>query len=240
MSIKSNLRSRQGWLLGLLAAAALGGWAARSHAQNHSDSNSSPTKLTAFDQRALKQARQAVLEGRKTCRFDSFGDEEFWGGKLLLHQAIQGSQLGGVGAGISPNAALNLGLKVDVEALPPSLVHGIQAKQVNLDDPATTVALLKLNAVVGLKGIFTGNHLTSVGITCALCHSTVDNSFTFGVGHRLDGWANRDLDVGKIIAAAPDLSPFKARRRSVQWQGQVQRLPLRSTVDGSRLEPAQT
>jgi len=208
MSIKSNLRSRQGWLLGLLAAAALGGWAARSHAQNHSDSNSSPTKLTAFDQRALKQARQAVLEGRKTFRSDSFGDEEFWGGKLLLHQAIQGSQLGGVGAGISPNAALNLGLKVDVEALPPSLVHGIQAKQVNLDDPATTVALLKLNAVVGLKGIFTGNHLTSVGITCALCHSTVDNSFTFGVGHRLDGWANRDLDVGKIIAAAPDLSPF--------------------------------
>lgn len=204
MSIRSNLRAL---LPVLLVAAALGGTAASIHAQNN-PGDSASAKLQPFDARTLQQAKQAVLDGRRIFRFDSFGDEEFWGGRLLLHQAIEGSRLGGVGAGISANAALKLGLKVDVDALPPSVVHALQAKQVNLDDPATTVTLLKLNAVVGLKGVFTGNHLSAVGITCALCHSTVDNSFTFGVGHRLDGWANRDLDVGKIIAAAPDLSAF--------------------------------
>jgi hypothetical protein len=206
MFIHSHL-SRKTLLLALLTVAALGVCAARSRAQSN-DSNDATTKLNAFDYRALQQARQAVLDGRKTFRFDSFGDEEFWGGKLLLHQAIEGSRLGGIGAGISPNAAVNLGLKVDLDALPRSLVRNIEAKRVNLDDPAITVALLKLNAVVGLKGVFSGNQLSAVGITCALCHSTVDNSFIFGIGHRLDGWANRDLDVGKIIAAAPDLSAF--------------------------------
>jgi hypothetical protein len=206
MFIHSHL-SRKTLLLALLTVAALGVCAARSRAQSN-DSNDATTKLNAFDYRALQQARQAVLDGRKTFRFDSFGDEEFWGGKLLLHQAIEGSRLGGIGAGISPNAAVNLGLKVDLDALPRSLVRNIEAQRVNLDDPAITVALLKLNAVVGLKGVFSGNQLSAVGITCALCHSTVDNSFIFGIGHRLDGWANRDLDVGKIIAAAPDLSAF--------------------------------
>jgi hypothetical protein len=206
MFIHSHL-SRKTLLLALLTVAALGVCAARSRAQSN-DSNDATTKLNAFDYRALQQARQAVLDGRKTFRFDSFGDEEFWGGKLLLHQAIEGSRLGGIGAGISPNAAVNLGLKVDLDALPRSLVRNIEAKRVNLDDPAITVALLKLDAVVGLKGVFSGNQLSAVGITCALCHSTVDNSFIFGIGHRLDGWANRDLDVGKIIAAAPDLSAF--------------------------------
>jgi hypothetical protein len=208
MSLKSRLQSGatlfKGVLLTILSVAALSaGLAARIHAQNDS---SAVGKLSAFDELAVRQATRAVLDGRQTFRFDTFGDEDFWGGKLLLHEAIAGSQQGGVGAGISPNVALNLGLKVDVDALPPSLVFKLRAKQVNLDDPATTVALLKLNAVVGLKGVFTGNRLSSVGITCALCHSTVDNAFAFGVGHRLDGWANRDLDVGRIIAAAPDLS----------------------------------
>jgi hypothetical protein len=208
MSLKSRLQSGatlfKGVLLTMLSVAALSaGLAARIHAQNDS---SAVGKLSAFDELAVRQATRAVLDGRQTFRFDTFGDEDFWGGKLLLHEAIAGSQQGGVGAGISPNVALNLGLKVDVDALPPSLVFKLRAKQVNLDDPATTVALLKLNAVVGLKGVFTGNRLSSVGITCALCHSTVDNAFAFGVGHRLDGWANRDLDVGRIIAAAPDLS----------------------------------
>jgi hypothetical protein len=208
MSLKSRLQSGatlfKGVLLTMLSVAALSaGLAARIHAQNDS---SAVGKLSAFDELAVRQATRAVLDGRQTFRFDTFGDEDFWGGKLLLHEAIAGSQQGGVGTGISPNVALNLGLKVDVDALPPSLVFKLRAKQVNLDDPATTVALLKLNAVVGLKGVFTGNRLSSVGITCALCHSTVDNAFAFGVGHRLDGWANRDLDVGRIIAAAPDLS----------------------------------
>jgi len=208
MSLKSSLQSvstpLQGVLLTLLIAATLSaGWAVRVHAQNDS---SAAVRLQSFDQLAVQRATRAVLDGRRTFRFDTFGDEDFWGGKLRLHEAIEGSQLGGVGAGVSPNAALGLGLKVDVDALPPFLVLKLRAKQVNLDDPATTVALLKLNAVVGLKGVFAGNRLSSVGITCALCHSTVDNSFAFGVGHRLDGWANRDLAVGKIIAAAPDLS----------------------------------
>jgi hypothetical protein len=109
---------------------------------------------------------------------------------------------------VSPNAALALGLKVDAEALPPDVVAAIQAGQVNLDDPASTLVLLRADAVVGVKGFFTdGGALSSVGIRCALCHSTVDDSFAPGIGRRLDGWPNRDLDVGGIIASAPNLSP---------------------------------
>src|SRR6185437_17067077 len=101
----------------------------------------------------------------------------------------------------SPKTALAVGLKVDVDALPPQLVAALRAGRVNLDDPATTLALLKDNAVVGVTGFFTEQGtLRSVGIQCALCHSTVDNSFAPGIGHRLDGWANRDLDVGAIVA----------------------------------------
>jgi len=211
MSFKLPLRSVsplwKGVLLTALVTAALSvGWNVRVHAQNAAP-GSAAANLTPYDLLAIRQAGKSLLEGRQIFRFDTFSDEDFWGGKLLLHQAIEGSQLGGVGAGISPNAALGLGLKVDVSALPPGLVQKLRAKQVNLDDPATTVALLKLNAVVGLKGFFTGNRLSSIGITCALCHSTVDDSFAPGIGRRLDGWANRDLDVGKIIAAAPNLTP---------------------------------
>ena len=147
---------------------------------------------------------QTILEeGRNTFRFDTFGDEAFWGDALQLHQAIKGASLGGVGSGISPATALSLGLKVDVDALPQPLINQVKQGKVDLNNPATTVALLKLDAVVGLKGFFQGDNLNSIGITCAICHSTVDNSLAFGVGHRLDGWANRDLDVGKIVAAAP-------------------------------------
>src|SRR6185437_8856590 len=127
--------------------------------------------------------------------------------------AIEGERFGGVGPGISPNTALKLGLKVDVDALPGSVVAKLRAGRIDLDDPATTLLLLKLNAVVGLKGSFSSGQLTSVGITCALCHSTVDNSLAFGVGRRLDGWTNRDLNVGKIIGAAPDLTPFTSLLR---------------------------
>jgi hypothetical protein len=171
-------------------------------------SNASREKLRNFDAQIVANANKYLIEGRKTFRFDTFGDEAFWGGQLQLHQAIKGATLGGVGPGISPTTALTLGLKVDVDALPQPLINQLKQGKVNLNDPATTVALLRLNAVVGIKGFFQGNNLNSVGITCAICHSTVDNSLTFGIGHRLDGWANRDLDVGKIVAAAPNLSPF--------------------------------
>ena len=156
------------------------------------------------------QTADLIAEGRQIFRFDTFGDEDFWGGQLQLHQAIQGEQFGGVGPGVSPATALAVGLEVDVEALPRSLQRQIKRGKVDLNDPAVTLALLKLNAVVGVQGFFNENgSLSSIGITCALCHSTVDDSFAPGIGRRLDGWANRDLDVGAIVALSPDLSPFE-------------------------------
>jgi hypothetical protein len=155
----------------------------------------------------MDAARRLIDEGRATFRFETFGDEAFWGGALRLHDAIKGEALGGVGDGISPATALALGLKVDLDALPPELVAALVAGEVDLDDPATTLALLQLDAVVGVKGVFDeAGALVGAGIRCALCHSTVDDSLVPGIGHRLDGWAARDLDVGAIIAAAPDLS----------------------------------
>jgi hypothetical protein len=146
-------------------------------------------------------------QGRNIFRFETFGDQAFWGDKLKLHQAISGANGGGVGPGISPATAIALGLKVDVQALGRDLQDAIRNGRVNLDDPATTVALLKRNAVIGLTGYFNqSGQLSSVGIQCALCHSIVDNSFAPGIGRRLDGWPNRDLNVGAIVAAAPDLS----------------------------------
>jgi len=164
---------------------------------------------SAFDRLARENASRMVEEGRETFRFDTFGSEAFWGDQLKLHRAIAGANLGGVGPGLSPKAALALGLKVDEEALPVAVATAIQRGQVNLDDPATTLSLLKLDAVVGVKGHFdSAGRLASVGIQCALCHSTVDNAMTAGIGRRQDGWANRDLNVGAIIALAPDLSPL--------------------------------
>ncbi len=146
------------------------------------------------------RAVDAVSSGRRIFRHDTFGDESFWGGTLRLHEAI---------ATVSPKTALAVGLKVDSDALPRSLIEKIKKGQVDLDDPATTVALLKLNAVVGVKGhVDDNNRLVNIGIQCALCHSTVDNSVTEGIGRRRDGWPNRDLNVGAIVSLAPNLSPF--------------------------------
>ncbi|WP_374078678.1 hypothetical protein [Bdellovibrio bacteriovorus] len=154
-----------------------------------------------------KKSADMVTEGREIFRFDTFGSETFWGDKLRLHEAIMGEKNGGVGPGVSPKAALGVGLKVDVEMLPPQLVEDIKNGKVDLDDPNTTLALLKEDAVVGVKGIFNdAGHMTSIGIRCALCHSTVDNSLAPGIGRRLDGWANRTLNVGAIINLSPDLS----------------------------------
>jgi hypothetical protein len=147
-------------------------------------------------------------KGQEDFRFETFGDEAFWGDTLNLDAAIAGAANGGIGPGLSPNQALGLGLKVDVNALPGALLGQLRAGAVNLDDPAVTLALLQANAVVGVKGFFSSGVLSSVGIQCALCHSTVNDSFAPGIGSRLDGWANRDLNVGAIVAFAPDLSAF--------------------------------
>jgi hypothetical protein len=171
-----------------------------------------------------------VTLGRQTFRFDTFGDQAFWGDALKLHQAIEGSALGGVGPGVSPKLALTVGLKVDSDALPRNLLEQLQHGKVDLNDPSVTVALLKLNAVVGVTGIFdSAGALKSMGIQCALCHSTVDNSEpalcagviqpnpgTGCVGHRLDGWPNRDLNVGGIIALAPDLDSIASLLSTTQ------------------------
>ena len=149
-------------------------------------------------------ANDAALtaEGKTIFRQDTFGDETFWTDTLRMHEVIA--------TGVSPKTALSVGLKVDMDALPQAVSDAIKNGQVNLDDPATTVTLLKLGAVVGVIGqVDASNHLTRVGVTCALCHSTVDNAFTAGIGHRLDGWANRDLNVGAIIALSPALPADK-------------------------------
>src|SRR5918911_3162612 len=152
--------------------------------------------------------KQLFDEGKKIFRHDTFGSEAFWGDQLQLQLAILGEKQGGVGPGISPKAALMLGLKVDEGAMPKAAIEMIKKGSTDLDEPKTTLALLKANAVVGITGIFDGDRLTSIGIQCALCHSTVDDSLAPGIGHRLDGWPARDLDVGKIIALAPNLKPF--------------------------------
>jgi mono/diheme cytochrome c family protein/cytochrome c5 len=142
-------------------------------------------------------------EGRQIFRFDTFGDESKWTDTLRMHEVIS--------AAVDPTTALSVGLKVDAEALPASVVQGIQDGSVDLKSPATTVALLKLDAVLGLRGVVTNvegqDVLTRVGVTCAFCHSTVDDSFAPGIGKRLDGWANRDLNPGAIIALSPALTP---------------------------------
>ena len=143
-------------------------------------------------------ARSMVNQGRQTFRYETFGDQAFWTGALQIHRAL---------ATVSPRAALGVGLKVDSDALPQEVLRAIRRRRINLDDPAVTATLLKLGAVVGVQGSFARDgRLTSAGITCALCHSTVDDSVAPGIGKRLDGWANRDLNVGAIINLAPDLS----------------------------------
>jgi mono/diheme cytochrome c family protein len=152
----------------------------------------------------LSQDDPAVIAaGKDIFRFDTFGDETFWTDTLRMHEVIRSA--------VDPTTALSVGLKVDTDSLPPAVVAGIQNGSISLTSPATTVALLKLNAVVGVKGTVTSVNgqdvLTRVGITCALCHSTVDNSFAAGIGKRLDGWPNHDLNPGAIIALSSALTP---------------------------------
>jgi hypothetical protein len=189
--------------IGVTAICARSGWAPPG-------ASAAETVQPSADEVTDETAAAMVAQGRQIFRYDTFGDEVFWTGALKLERAIEGEALGGVGPGVSPKTALSVGLKVDMDKLPPELAAQILAGKVDLDAPATTVALLRLDAVVGVKAAVAGEgsnaRLRSIGITCALCHSTVDNAFAAGIGHRLDGWPNRDLNVGAIIALAPDLS----------------------------------
>ena len=155
-----------------------------------SETTSSPASGTP----GATPEQAVVLSGKQIFRFDTFGNEKFWTDTLRLHQVIESK--------VDPTTALKVGLKVDAEVLPEGLLG-----QVDLADPATTVALLKLNAVVGVQAtVDANNRITRLGITCALCHSNVDNSVMPGIGRRLDGWPNGDLNVGAIIALSPALT----------------------------------
>ena len=205
------------WYLPVLGLAAVSvflyGGGATGQQRAKQTARAAATKLdqtAKLDPTVRANAERLLSEGEQTFRYDTFGSEDFWGGQVKLHQAIQGEKFGGVGAGVSPKQALELGLKVDMEAVPPNVAAAIKAGRVDLNDPANTLLLLKANAVVGVTGFFNpdGKSLKSIGIQCALCHSTVDNAFAPGIGHRLDGWPNRDLNIGAIVASAPDLSAF--------------------------------
>ena len=165
--------------------------------------------------------------GRDIFRFDTFGDEQLWTDVLRMHEVIRT---------VPPVKALQLGLKVDVDALPPELVASIQAGEVDLTDPAVTVALLQLNAVVGVKGtVSTRGDLTAVGVTCALCHSSVDDSFAPGIGKRLDGWANTDLNVGAIVALSPALDAATKAEFNAWGPGKYD--PRHHAFDGTNIIP---
>jgi hypothetical protein len=160
----------------------------------------------SFDSTIDDYRKSLFSEGRKVFREETFGSEAFFGGTLQLHKAVLGAKQGGVGNGIAPMDALKLGLKVDVGQVPEAIVEVIKGGSVSLEKPETTIELLKADAVIGVKGFFDKEgRLVSLGIQCALCHSTVDDSFMRGIGRRLDGWPNRDLNVGAIIAASPGL-----------------------------------
>jgi mono/diheme cytochrome c family protein len=184
-----------------------------------------PVAGSASVNSAGSMSRTAIASGQSIFRLDTYGDQTFWTDTLRMHEVISKS--------VSPATALSVGLKVDVDALPATVKAGLQNKTVDLNAPATTIALLKLGAVVGVIGdVDRNNALTRVGVTCALCHSTVDNSFAPGIGHRLDGWPNRDLNVGKIIALSPAVS--EAQRTVYQSWGPGKYDP-RFNIDGKNM-----
>ncbi|MGH7545714.1 MAG: hypothetical protein ACREKI_05980 [Gemmatimonadota bacterium] len=148
-----------------------------------------------------------VAEGRQIFRFDDFGDWRFWTDTLRLNDLVEQ---------VSPRTALQLGLKVDAEAIPPEVLAAVLSDPALLDDPAITRALLDLNAVVGVTASVEGDQITRIGITCALCHSTVDDRVTAGIGSRMDGWPNGDLAVGTIVSLTPGL-PEELRAVYASW-----------------------
>jgi mono/diheme cytochrome c family protein len=170
---------------------------------------------------------QTLRDGQRIFRFDTFGDEQLWTDVLRMHEAV---------ATVNPATALAVGLKVDVEALPAPVIAALQAGQVDLTNPAVTIELLRLNAVVGVKGtVSETGQLTTVGVTCALCHSSVDNSFAPGIGKRLDGWANTDLNVGAIVALSPALD--EATKAEFRTWGPGKYDPRHHAFDGTNIIP---
>jgi hypothetical protein len=166
-------------------------------------------------------------DGQAIFRYDTFGDEQFWTDVLRMHEVI---------ATVPPTTALAVGLKVDVEALPRSIIAALRAGQVDLTNPAVTIELLRLNAVVGVRGeVNDSDQLTSIGITCALCHSSVDNSLAPGIGRRLDGWANTDLNVGAIVALSPALD--EATKTEFNSWGPGKYDPRHHAFDGINIIP---
>ena len=167
-------------------------------------------KALATDSTIVENAKTLLEKGRAIFRFETFGDEAWWTDTIQLHKAIAGERHGGIGAGVSPATALAVGLKVDIDAIPRNIQQHIRLGKVDLGDPALTLTLLELDAVVGVKATLGDdrNSIRKLGVTCALCHSTVDDSFAPGIGHRLDGWPNRDLNVGLIVSLSPNLQPI--------------------------------
>jgi mono/diheme cytochrome c family protein len=167
--------------------------------------NDAAEVVTAAGQLAVTP--DPIDEGRRTFRYETFGNEQFWTDTARMHDVIQQS--------VSPVTALSVGLKVDADAIPADVAAAIKEGKVDLNSPATTLALLKFDAVVGLKGTVSmvngKDSLVGLGITCALCHSNVDDSFAPGIGRRQDGWANRDLNVGAIIALSPAITAAQKR-----------------------------
>lgn len=197
-------------VLCLVTAALLAGYGLR--AEKPVQPNASPDQ---FDKQIIANSQQMVADGRQTFRFNTFGDESFWGDTLQLHKAIEGEKFGGAGPGLSPAEAAMVGLKIDLGALPQPLINKLKQGKVDLNDPGVTLALLQLNSVLGVTGFFNSDgSLRSVGLQCAVCHSRVDNSFQAPgiprgvIGHRLDGWSNQDLNVGQIVSLAPNLQFF--------------------------------
>jgi mono/diheme cytochrome c family protein len=187
-----------------------------------------PTRANeSAQQRFGQRGGSRHQQGRAIFRFDTFGDEQLWTDVLRMHEVLPT---------VDPTTALGVGLKVDVNALPARLVAALRAGRVDLTDPAVTVELLRLNAVVGVKGtVERGGRLTRVGITCALCHSSVDDSFAPGIGSRLDGWANTDLNVGAIVALSPALD--EATRAEFGAWGPGKYDPRHHAFDGVNIIP---
>ena len=183
-------RTQPAYFAALIVAA----WILSSGCERKSEKTGDATNGNAATGEAAADTAAVAVNGQDVFRHDTFGDETFWTGTLKLNEVVEKS--------VDPTTALSVGLKVDADALPPGTLDNADLKS-----PATTVALLKLNAVVGLKAtVDANNHITQLGITCALCHSTVDNSVMKGIGKRMDGWPNRDLNVGAIVALSPAIT----------------------------------
>ena len=185
------------------------------------------TQAEQTDRPSVQDGERTLRDGQAIFRFDTFGDEQLWTDVLRMHEAV---------ATVDPATALAVGLKVDVEALPPPVIAALRAGEVDLTNPAVTVELLRLNAVVGVKGTVSDTgQLTTVGITCALCHSSVDNSFAPGIGKRLDGWGNTDLNVGAIVALSPALDD--ATKAEFRTWGPGKYDPRHHAFDGTNIVP---